>query len=149
MNKIEVIKRLRKETGMGLAAAKKAAEDANYEYDVAYKWLMENGGKEIQADLAFGKSGRIETYNHGGRIGVCLDMTCDTDFVANTDEFKTLCREVAMQIAATNPTSDVDLLEEEYIRDPKKRIKDIVGEVARKCAERVAIRRFARFEINK
>ena len=82
--------------------------------------------------------GLIESYVHAGRIGALIELNCETDFVARTDDFKTLAREIAMQVAATNPgrvsgqeasvDGDVPLLDQPYIRDPGKTIQDLVNE---------------------
>ena len=86
-----------------------------------------------------------------------VELNCETDFVARTDDFKTLAREVAMQVAATNPTrissqeessdGDVPLLDQPYIRDPGKTVQDLVNETIAKVRENIVIRRFARFEL--
>jgi elongation factor Ts len=106
----------------------------------------------------------VESYIHGvGRIGVLVEINCETDFVANTDEFRTLARNVAMQIAAMNPAviavedregkdiegpdSEVVLLAQPYIRDSSKKIADLVNDAIAKTGENVRIRRFARFEL--
>ena len=101
--------------------------------------------------------GLIDSYVHAGRIGAMIELNCETDFVARTDDFKTLAREIAMQVAATNPSrissqeastdGDVPLLDQPYIRDPGKTIQDLVNETIARVRENVVIRRFARFEL--
>jgi elongation factor Ts len=104
--------------------------------------------------------GLVESYIHaGGRIGALVEVNCETDFVARTDDFRSLVREIAMQVAAMNPTrvsadepstdgqSDVPLLEQTYIRDPSKTIRDLVHEGIAKLGENIVVRRFARFEL--
>jgi elongation factor Ts len=86
-----------------------------------------------------------------------IELNCETDFVARTDDFKTLAREIAMQVAATNPSrissneessnGDVPLLDQPYIRDPSKTVQDLLNETIARVRENIVIRRFARFEI--
>ena len=90
--------------------------------------------------------GVIDSYVHAGRIGAMIELNCETDFVARTDDFKTLAREIAMQVAATNPTrissqdeepsedGDVPLLDQPYIRDPSKTVQELLNEIDRQAA---------------
>jgi elongation factor Ts len=102
--------------------------------------------------------GVIDSYVHAGRIGAMIELNCETDFVARTDDFKTLAREIAMQVAATNPTriraqdeadadGDVPLLDQPYIRDPNKTVQDLLNEAIAKLRENIVVRRIARFEL--
>jgi elongation factor Ts len=104
--------------------------------------------------------GIIATYIHpGGRIGALVELRCETDFVARTDEFHTLGREIAMQVAAMNPhkvgsmdsrVHDSDaLLDQEYIRDLSKTIRDLIKETIAKVREAIWVARFVRFEVGK
>jgi elongation factor Ts len=86
-----------------------------------------------------------------------VELNCETDFVARTDDFKTLAREIAMQVAATNPTrltssepstdGDVPLLDQPYIRDPGRTVQELINESIAKLRENVVLRRFVRFEL--
>ena len=107
--------------------------------------------------------GLVETYLHsGGRVGAMVEMNCETDFVARTEEFKKLAHEIAMQIAAMDPqfisqeevTPETDaefetvcLLLQPYIRDPAVKIQDLINEAIAKTGENIRIKRFARFEL--
>ncbi|MBS3897803.1 MAG: translation elongation factor Ts [Dethiobacter sp.] len=100
-----VVKELREKTGAGMMDCKKALNETGGDFTKACEYLREKG-----LAAAAKKSGRIaaegivESYIHlGGKIGVLLEVNCETDFVARTDEFRTFVRDVAMQIAATNP----------------------------------------------
>jgi elongation factor Ts len=100
-----VVKELREKTGAGMMDCKKALSETGGDLDKAIEYLREKG-----LAAAAKKAGRIaaegivESYIHmGGKIGVLLEVNCETDFVARTDEFRTFVRDVAMQIAATNP----------------------------------------------
>jgi len=101
----EVVKKLREETGAGMMDCKKALTKAEGDLEKAKKFLRESGiaKAEKKTDRAT-NSGKIEAYIHmGGRIGVLVQLNCETDFVAGTDDFKNLAKEIAMQIAASNP----------------------------------------------
>src|SRR3989441_6119523 len=154
----ELIKELRDKTGAGIMECKKAIEDALGEVGKAEQLIKERGlaMAEKKAGREAGQ-GLIESYVHAGRIGALIELNCETDFVARTDDFRTLAREIAMQVAATNPgrvsgqeasaDADVPLLDQPYIRDPGKTIQDLVNETIAKVRENIVIRRFARFEL--
>ena len=107
--------------------------------------------------------GLIESYIHsGGRIGVIVEINCETDFVARTDDFKELAHDVAMQVAAMAPlyvdSEDIPddaesgdqesvLMLQPFIKDPTKSIKDLVGESVGKLGENIRVRRFTRFSL--
>lgn len=105
---IEDIKKLREETGAGMMAAKKALEEAAGDFDKAKEGLRLAGAasaaKKSDREAA---EGVIASYLHDGRIGVLVEVNCETDFVARTDDFKAFAKDVAMHVAATAP---------EYIR---------------------------------
>lgn len=154
----ELIKELREITGAGIMECKKALDDAVGDLTKAQQLIKERG-----LALAEKKAGReagqglIDSYVHAGRIGAMIELNCETDFVARTDDFKTLAREIAMQVAATNPTrissqeastdGDVPLLDQPYIRDASRTVQDLVNETIAKVRENIVIRRFARFEL--
>ncbi len=103
--KPEDVKRLREQTGAGIMDCKRALEEAGGDYDAAVLWLREKG-----LSTAAKKAGRearegiVASYiHHGSRLGVLLELNCETDFVARTDDFQQLAREIAMQIAGMAP----------------------------------------------
>ena len=101
---VEDIKKLRDTTGAGMMKAKEALEASNGDFDQAVKYLREKGeataAKRAEREA---RAGVIEGYVHSGRIGVLVEVNCETDFVARTGDFKTFARDIAMQVAATNP----------------------------------------------
>ncbi len=100
-----MVKELRDETGAGMMDCKKALSKADGDMEKARKILREDGiaKAEKKTDRAT-SAGRVDSYIHmGGRIGVLVQVNCETDFVASNDEFIKLCKELAMQIAASNP----------------------------------------------
>ena len=146
---VELIKKLRKKTGAGIADCRRAIEEAKGDFKKAEELLKSWGIDKAaeKSDRAVG-AGLVDTYIHaGGRVGVMVEVNCETDFVAKTDEFKTLVREIAMQVAAMNPKEVKALLKQEYIRDSGKTIDQLVKEVIAKVGENVIVKRFIRFEL--
>lgn len=91
--------------------------------------------------------GIIESYIHTNkRIGVLLELRCQTDFVAKTDEFKTLAHELCLQIAAMNPKKS-ELIKQPWIKDESKKVKDLLSEYKDKLGEDIVVRRFIRYDI--
>lgn len=101
---IEQVKKLRAATGVGLTDAKKALEDANGDYEKAVKAMRVKGiaKAEKKADRT-ASSGLVHAYIHGGKIGVLVEVNCETDFVARTDDFKEFANNIALHVAASNP----------------------------------------------
>ncbi len=98
------IKKLRDATGAGMMKAKEALESAGGDFDKAVQYLREKGEATAakKADRET-RAGLIEAYVHGGRIGVLVEVNCETDFVARTPDFKEFVRDIALQVAATSP----------------------------------------------
>lgn len=146
---INKLKKLRLETKVSIADCKKALEESDYDYKKALVWLRSNGIEKADKKSTRGTaSGNIECYIHqDGKIGVMLKLLCETDFVARTDEFKSLAHELSMQIAAMNPQDVKSLLNQAYIRDMSITIGDLVKEVIAKLGENIKIDEFVRFEI--
>jgi len=188
------VKLLRDRTGAGMMDCKKALREAGGDVEKAIDVLRKKGAAsaEKRADRATNQ-GVVEAYIHaGGRIGSIVEVNCETDFVAKTDDFKGLARDIAMQIAAMNPLyvqredvprevvdreleiyrtqgrnekkpenivdrvatgklekfyQDMCLLEQTFIKDSGKTIRDLVVEISAKTGEKVTIRRFNRFHL--
>ncbi len=101
---LDEVKRLKDLTGVGLTDAKKALVDADGDFDKALSEMRKKGlTKAEKRGEREASQGLVESYVHGGRIGVLVEVNCETDFVAKTDEFKTLVHDLAMHIAASNP----------------------------------------------
>ncbi|HSX44544.1 MAG TPA: translation elongation factor Ts [Candidatus Saccharimonadales bacterium] len=101
---IEEIKRLKNLTGVGLTDAKHALEEAKGDFDKALEAMRKKGlTKAEKRGEREARAGLVGNYNHDGRIGVLVEVNCETDFVAKTDEFKDLVKDLAMHIAASNP----------------------------------------------
>src|SRR3989338_8501978 len=141
---IEDVKKLRIKTGAGIAGCRKALEEANGDFKKA-EGLLKSRGAEIASkkkDRATGQ-GLVETYIHGGgRVGAMVEVNCETDFVARTDEFKSLVHEIAMQVSAMDPVDVEELLKQEYILDSSKTIGDLIKEAIAKVGENIVVKRF-------
>ena len=193
----ESVKELREKTGAGFMDCKKALAEASGDFDAAVKWLREKGLAAAAKKAGRATSeGLIGTYLHaGGRIGVLVEVNCETDFVAKTPDFQGLVKDLSMQVAAASPAlaryvrreevptdvieqereiyrvqakssgkpdkviekivegkidkflSDICLLEQPFIREPEKSVKDIVTDAISKLGENILVRRFARFQL--
>lgn len=188
------VKELREKTGAGMMDCKKALVEANGDIEKAIDNLRKSGvAKAAKKSSRSAKEGLIYSYiHHGGRLGVLLDIGCETDFVARTDGFIALARNIAMQIAATNPTAiireDISesiitrekdiyseqakatgkpdnvvekivdgklnkyfqencLMEQVYIKNSDKKIKDLVTETIATLGENITLNRFSRFAV--
>lgn len=189
----EQVKSLRDQTGAGMMECKNALSESGGDAKIAVRLLRERGAASAAKKASReAKDGRVGVYIHaGGRIGVLVELSCETDFVARTKEFQELLDEIAMQVAATNPLcvsreevpadrvaeergilekqadpkkppairekivagkinafyEQVCLLDQPYIRDPKKKIQDLLTERIATIKENIRIRRFIRFEV--
>ena len=161
---VDMIKELREQTGAGIMDCRTALIGTDGNIDKALEILKEKG--LARAEKKYGRSteqGLIECYIHtAGRIGSMIELNCETDFVARTDEFKELAHCLAMQVAALDPKyiakedipegSDVEpgeccLLLQQYIKDPLKTVNDIIIETIAKVGENIRVSRFTRYEL--
>jgi elongation factor Ts len=185
----EDVKKLRDMTGVGMMDAKKALEEAS-SVDEAVALLRKRGHASLakKAERAT-KEGIVASYIHaGGKVGVLVELNCETDFVARNEEFKELALEIALHVAAAAPIcvskdqvpadkieaekaiymdqvkdkpenmkeqivngklekffEQVVLLEQPYVRDPDKKVKDLIAEKVGKLGENIQIRRFTKY----
>ncbi len=162
----ELIKELRNRTSAGVMDCKKALDEVNGDVDQAEIILREKGiasaAKKADRDT---EQGLIETYIHsGGRIAAMVEVNCETDFVARTEEFSKLAHDIAMQVAAmdpktveaiqSNPNGAAEneeeghsLLQQPFIKDPSKNIQDLINETVGKLGENIRVRRFKRYSL--
>ena len=168
---VDAIKELRDLTCSSIAHCKKALEEAKGDIKQAAV-LLRKQGLEIAAKKQgrLAKEGRVDSYiHHGNKIGVLLEVNCESDFVARNEEFIKFTKDLSMQIAATNPEyikkEDVPeevlqheknkedyyknncLLEQPFVKDPSLMIKDYLGSIVAKIGENIVIRRFTRYKI--
>ncbi|OGY28415.1 MAG: translation elongation factor Ts [Candidatus Woykebacteria bacterium RIFCSPHIGHO2_12_FULL_43_10] len=145
----EQVSKLREQTGAGVMECRRALIEADGDIPKAEEILKSSGlSKAEKRSERETSQGVIETYSHaGGKIASMVEINCETDFVARTDEFKSLAQEIAMQVAAMNPENVDALLEQDYIREPSKKIKDLVTEAVAKTGENVRVKRITRFAL--
>lgn len=146
--KTEDIKKIREQTGAGVMEVKKALEEAKGDLDRAVDIIEERGlvKAEKKADRAT-SAGLVISYLHNDRIGVLLEIHCETDFVARLEDFRNLAHNIAMQIAAMEPESVEDLLKQDYIRDPEITIADLIKGVIAKTGENIQVTKFCRYAL--
>lgn len=145
---IEDIKKLREETGAGIADCKEALSLSKGNINKAKEYLKKKGfEKGVSKTDREVKSGLVETYSHSGKVGVLVELLCETDFVARTEDFKNLAHELALQIASMDPGSVDDLLSQEYIRDGAQTIDQLIKSVSGKLGENIQVGRFERIAL--
>jgi len=146
-----LVKELREKTGAGMMDCKKALEEAQGDLKKATELLREKGlaaAKNKAGRIA--TEGLVESYIHaGGRIGVLVEINCETDFVAKTDSFREFVRDVAMQIAAANPkfVSRDEVSADELNKEREILRAQALNEKIATIGENISIRRFVRFEL--
>jgi elongation factor Ts len=149
MAKIDDLKKIRNMTGVSIDAVRKALEEADGEIEKALELLKDRGVK-VAAKKASRQTGEgiISCYIHtNSKVGVLIKLLCETDFVARTEQFKELGRELAMHIAAMDPTNIEDLLSQASIRDQDITIDNLIKDYIAKLGENIKIGEFCRFEI--
>lgn len=186
------VKELRDATGAGMMDCKRALEERGGNFEEAVKYLREKGmAKAAKRASKVASEGAIASYIHmGGKIGVLVEVNCETDFVARGEAFQTFVKDICLQICSANPAyvtkeevpqsaynaekevyvkqaletgkpqnicekiaegkmnkwfSEVCLLEQPYVKDDKKTIRDLIAELTAKCGEKIVVRRFVRF----
>lgn len=144
----EAVQKLREATGAGVMDCHKALKDANGDFDAAVAIIREKGFAKMEkrAGRETG-AGLVRTYVHNDRIGVLLELRAETDFVVRSEPFQDLARELTMQIAAAAPVNTDEFLNQPYIKDESKTVKDLVSEVIAKVGENVSIGQFFRIEV--
>ncbi len=148
MSSIEMIQRLRDQTGLPVMDLKKALEEARGDETKALDLLKARGVQLAQkrADRTTSQ-GIVASYVHTGRIGAMVALQCETDFVAKTDDFQNLAKDLAMQIASMAPASQKDLLEQPFIKDATKTVSDLITEIIAKTGENIRVGNFSRIEL--
>ncbi len=157
------IKDLRERSGAGVMDCKRALEAANGDLEQALQYLAERGIALAQKKAnRVTAQGLIDCYIHAGRIGAIVEVDCETDFVARTPEFQTLVHEIAMQVVASaplvvseeelpegaeGPREELVLLNQPYIRDPAKSVRQLINETIGKTGENIQVKRFVRFAV--
>ena len=146
---IELVKKIRLETGLGIMEIKAALEEASGDENRAKQILKEKGLKKAETKTEREThQGRVATYTHNtGKIGVMVELLCETDFVAKHEDFVELTKDICLQIAAMNPENVDELLKQEFIKDASTTIEEKIKGLVVKFGENMKLTRFARFEI--
>ena len=188
-----MVKELREKSGAGMMDCKKALTETNGDMDKSVDFLREKGLASVaKKSSRIASEGLVESYVHGGRIGVLVEVNSETDFVAKNEEFQNFVKDIAMQIAAVGPKyvsreevpaeeveheknilteqarsenkpehiiekmvegrlekfyEEICLLDQDFIKDSDKKIRDILNDLIAKIGENIKIRRFVRFEV--
>ena len=189
-----LVKELRERTGAGMMECKKALQESNGDLERAIDILRAKGAsKAAKRAEKEAKEGTVASYVHmGGKIGVMVELNCETDFVARNEAFQRLARDVAMHIAALNPMAvdaasiapdviereravyaeqvkgegkpekmwdkivegklnkfykEATLLGQPFVKDPDKTVADLITEASAKTGEKIAVRRFVRYQL--
>ena len=164
MASTEDVKRLRELTGAGMLDCKKALDEAGSDFEKA-KDLLRQKGFEAQAKRAARATGEgvIAHYiHHNQRLGALVEINCESDFVARTEDFRKLAQQIALQVAGANPLyisqeeltdgdegdpEEVVLLLQKFVQDESRTIQDLISETIGKTGENIRVRRFARFDL--
>lgn len=146
---MDQIKKLRLETGAGVMDAKKALEETGGDLTKAKKIIQKKGldraEKKAERETA---QGIVYAYvHHNGKSGALVRLLCETDFVARTDDFTRLAKELAMQVTSMNPETKADFLAQAYIRDSKLTIEELIKQTAGKVGENIQLGDFTRLEV--
>ncbi len=151
MSKVSMkdVKKLREETKARVLDCKKALEQAKGDFDRAKEIVAEKGlaraEKKKDRDT---KAGLVASYVHNnGKVAALVEVQCETDFVTQNEEFKTMARDIAMQVTAMKPENVEELLQQEFIKDPSINIETLVKALSGKIGEKMVVTRFVRYEL--
>ncbi len=146
---IDKIKQIRDDTGAPIGEIQQALKDSGGDVAAAKVALKTKFGaiaeKKAEREV---KAGVVDSYIHSsGRIGAMVELQSETDFVARHDDFKRLAHDIAMHIAAMAPSDADSLLQQEFIRDPSRKIGEVISEAIGKFGENIKLGNFVRFEL--
>lgn len=146
---MESIKKLRELTGSSIALCKQALEEVGGDIEKAILKLKKSS--EIIAEKKVGRStgaGVVEAYIHGNKkVGVLLELRCETDFVARTEKFQNLAHDVALHIAGMNPSDCAEMLAQQYVKDSSVSVEELIKQNSGNFGEKIEVARFSRFEL--
>lgn len=142
---LDLLKKLREETSAGVSDCRQALEDAGGDIVKAKKLIEERGlEKAAKKEGKETSQGIVEAYVHNGKVGVLIELRCETDFVARTDEYKNLAHELCLQVASMNPKNVAEFLKSAYIRDTGLTIEALIKRTIAKLGENITVARFSR-----
>jgi elongation factor Ts len=143
-----MVKELRDKTNAGMMDCKKALTETGGDMEKAVDLLRQKGLAVAQKRAGRATSeGMVETYiPAGSKLGVMVEVNCETDFVAKSDAFIEFTKNVAMHIAENSPASPADLMEQKFVKNPALSIQDLLNELVAKLGENIGVKRFAKFD---
>ena len=146
---MDQIKKLREESGAGVMRAKAVLEEQKGDEKKALEILRKEGFEKSEKRSGRAtEQGIISSYiHHSGKVGVLVEILCETDFVAKNDLTVALGKDVALQIASMSPKDVKELESQDFIKDTSKKISDLVKEVSSKTGENIKIGKFSRIEV--
>lgn len=146
---MDKLKQLRAETNVSYAVCKKALDEAKGDLDKARDILKAKGAEVAQkkADRDTNEGNVFSYIHHNKKVGALITLLCETDFVAKNDGFQQAGNDIAMQVASTNPEDKDALLKEDFIKNPKVTIDELIKEQILKLGENISIGEITRFEI--
>ena len=149
MYDIKKLKQLREETGISFSLCKKAIEESKNNIEVAKKLLNKWGISKAQDKSSRStRAGIIFSYvHHNKKVASLIQLACETDFVSGNKDFQLLGQELAMQVASIRAETNEELLNQEYIRDPSKKISDLIKEAVLKFGENIKVVKFIRWSV--
>lgn len=148
---IDLIRKLKEETGAPVIRVKKVLEEVDGDEKKAFIILQKEGFEKAEKrEGRVTSQGMLETYvHHSGKVASIVELFCETDFVARNELFKNLAHELALQVASMEAKDAKELSAQEFIKDPSKKVGDLVKEVIAKTGENVRIGRIFRVELGK
>lgn len=148
---VDLIRKLKEQTGAPVIRAKKVLEEVGGDEKKAFAILQKEGfEKAADKENRETSQGLIETYvHHSGKVASIVEVFCETDFVARNELFKGLAHDLALQVASMEAEDSEDLLKQDFIKDPTKKVGELVKSVIAKTGENVRVGRIARFELGK
>ncbi len=146
---IEQVKKIREETGLSIMAIKTAVEEAKGDEKKAKEILQKMGlEKAEKREEKETKQGIVASYTHAtGKIGVLVELQCETDFVAKNAEFVALARDLCLQVAAMNPKNSKELAKQEFIKDASVKVADLIKNLTVKFGENIRLGKIVRIAI--
>lgn len=145
----DLVKRLRQTTGASMMLCKKVLEEAGGDLEKALALILKSS-EGLAAKKSERKTGAgiVESYIHaGGKVGVMLELRCETDFVARNPEFKSLAHELALHIAGMDPEDIKLLLAQPYVKDQSITVEELIKRAIAKFGEKIEVARFIRYEV--
>lgn len=148
---VNLIKELRDETGAGVMDIKKVLDETNGNVQQAREILIAKGVTKAEKKSAerTANDGLVYSYIHNtGKIGSMIVIACETDFVARTEDFKNLCKNIALQVCTGDYSSNEEVLSDDFIKDSSKKVSDLITEAIAKLGEKIEFKKFVKFSVN-